>query len=259
MLKYISKILSLVLTLTLLVSANITTVNASTAVTLTASNVSCEAGNEVEVPIILSGNTNGVMGLTFSFSYDSKLTLVSASRGSDLPISFGFTPQNDYLTANPCKIVIDGIDADGFNGTVVILKFKAPENETGSFEINLSYAVGDIYDGNLDDIDVTIVNGSININSSESTPTEPTLITANELRNGNTVTLDAILSSPDSLSGTVIAASYDEDNLMIDVQTYNASSEIDISLDYTNGNYVKIMWWDMDTLTPYTVSVQPKF
>ena len=248
--RFLSSICIAVLLFTVLIPA----VYALDNIKITVSKVSVNAGEDVEIPIILSGNT-GIAGMAISVSYNNNLTLKSISRGNALS-TLAYTPPGD-LTANPVNLVFDGLEEDNTDGTIATLTFTAPTNVTGTFDVNVSYEVGSIYDGDLNDLDVTIINGSVEVlESASTTPTVPTLTVDNLNVGTNTITLDAKVSSPTNISGTVIAALYDEDDNLIKVKLYPAASNVDVTIDSVSGKYIKVMWWYMSTITPITNSVK---
>lgn len=125
-----------------------------------------KTGENVDVKIALSGNEgeNGIGGITLYVAIPDGLTLISTQKGAALE-SLTFTPNGD-ITSNPFKLVWDGQDGDKTNGEIAILTFKVADNqEDGNIlPISITYNIGDIYDGNMDDINgVQIVNGNVTI------------------------------------------------------------------------------------------------
>ncbi len=140
-------------------------VYASNQITLTVSDVSADSGESVKVPIQLSNNS-GVAGMMFSVTYDKDLTLESINRGDALE-SLDFTISGD-LNANPVNIMFDGLEADDTNGVVAVLNFKVSSNSKKILKIDLSYDKGNIFDNDLNDVEVILVNGTITINNANT-------------------------------------------------------------------------------------------
>lgn len=218
----------------------IPTVNASSKTTLTVASVIGEPGTDVDIAIGLSGNETGIAGMMISVLYDENLVLKSVTRGTALS-TLDFTKPGN-LSANPVNIGFDGMDGDSTNGTVATLTFTVPKDAEGNYEVNISYSVGNIYDGDLNDIYVNIVNGGINVESSPST-TEPTLAVSNFVKDANNITLDANLASSSGITGKVYVALYGE-NSMAKVKVYDAEETVNVTLDTVNGKYIKVFWWD---------------
>ncbi|MGN1154703.1 MAG: S-layer homology domain-containing protein, partial [Agathobacter sp.] len=133
---------------------------------ITIGNITVEAGKSVEVPIIVSNNT-GICGAMLNISYDTALILENVKVG-DAFSSMTFTAPGN-LSFNPVKLVWDSMEEDKSNGSIAILTFKAPSN-VGTYNISASYEEGDIVDGNLNPVDVTIANGSVTVKSTTQAP-----------------------------------------------------------------------------------------
>ena len=113
---------------------------------------------DVSLTLTLSGNT-GLAGAYMQLTYGEGLTLKSVAKGTALP-GLTFTPPGD-LTANPINLIFDGQDADATNGVILTLTFEVPLSEAKSFPVTLTAASGAFYDDNIEDVDVTLVAGSI--------------------------------------------------------------------------------------------------
>ncbi len=72
----------------------------------------------------------------------------------------------------------------------------------------------------------------------------------------DTVSFDINLSSPTDITGTVLVVLYNKNDTIVAIKTYTPSSEINVLLDSTESNYIKVMWWDMNTLIPLTDYIQ---
>jgi len=249
--KIVTRILAIICTVSILITLCMS-VSASAQTTLTVDSVNAEAGADVEVAIDLSGNEVGVLGMMISVSYDENLTLKNAVAGTALS-SLDFTLGKD-ITANPINIAWDGVEADSTNGTIAVLTFTVPENAEGTYNINVSYEVGNIYDNDYEDIDVSVVNGKINVSRAI---TEEAMSIKNYVK-GDTTTFTLDLVSPDSISGKVLVATYcDNKSRMNDVDIYDAISSRDISVSTKGMDTLKIFWWDgLSTLRPITEAIE---
>lgn len=192
--------------------------------------VTCSPGESVSVPISISGNT-GIAGAIIDITYDKELTLTDINKGTAFNALTLTLPK--YLTSYPLRLLWDGESADISNGAIAVLTFTAPE-KAGTFKISASYAKGGIYDGDLNDLDVTIINGSI------STETiKPKIIVSGESE------LNITLVNTETITGTVITALYDSEERLIEVKTYSAKQNITAAFEKANkGKYAKVMWWD---------------
>lgn len=118
--------------------------------------------SEVEVNVNIQNNP-GIAGATLNLQYDPKLTLISAENGEawgklafTLPAKLG----------NPSTFLWDserGMTQE--DGTVLKLKFSISDQavEGDQLSINLSYVPGDLYDENLETVNLQIVNGCITV------------------------------------------------------------------------------------------------
>jgi len=119
-------------------------------------------GDTVEINISLENNS-GIIAALFSVEYDKeRLELVEVQDGKILD-SGTFSPSyNSY----PYKMVWNSASASNFtsNGVLAKLKFKVLENaKAGKAFINLSYNENDVFDVDLKNVPVTLVNGGIDV------------------------------------------------------------------------------------------------
>ena len=201
-------------------------------VTIKVDSVTANSGGSIDVPIRLTNNT-GICGATISVNYDDRLTLTNISKGEALSTLAMTKPGN--LSANPAKIVWDGMDADLSNGIIAMLTFTVPSGDV-KYDITLSYEDGDIVDGNLMTVKPVINNGYIQIGSSFETKVTVA---------GQTVTLVG-----QGENGKIIVAFYTENGKLLAVKTYDVTSNI-IADDVNNAAKVKVMWWNgMNNMEP---------
>lgn len=158
----ISIILSLVMALTAFVPISAFAENGTAVISV--QSVSDSPGSIVEVPITIENNP-GVLGATLKFTYDSSLTLVDAVEG-DAFSTLTMTKPGKYVS--PCKFVWDGQDIypeDIKDGTILTLKFKIDDDAVNGseYKVSVSYEDGDIVDGDLQPVDVTVAGGVITV------------------------------------------------------------------------------------------------
>ena len=116
---------------------------------------------EVRIPINISDNT-GICGATIIIEYGEGLELTEIEKGDALETLTMTKPGR--FTDNPIRIMWDGLEEDTSNGSMAVLTFKAPQ-ETGVYDIKISYEDGDIVDGDLMPVDVKTENGQIKVMS----------------------------------------------------------------------------------------------
>ena len=200
--------------------------------------VVCEHGTTVDVPIRISGNT-GIAGAVIKVFYDNMLTLTDVNKGDSFD-KLTFTPPAK-LTSNPITLLWDGIDADNSNGVIAILTFSVP-NDDGNYRIYATYEAGGIYDGNLNDVDVELVEGGITISAEEQ---------VSEINVNINSEYDIQLYLNQIGKGNVYIALYDYQNKLAELKIYPISENITAELEkLNNGHHIKVMCWDGDTLQP---------
>ncbi|MBQ8497971.1 MAG: InlB B-repeat-containing protein [Clostridia bacterium] len=129
--------------------------------TIIVSSLSAHAGDTVEVTVVLNNNP-GVVGASFTLTYDSDLILTKATEGEAWSTLMSTMP-GEYTS--PCNFGWDGVKAeDDSNGIVLTLTFKvADDAATGNYAIAITYANGNIFDGNMNPVTFDIINGKISV------------------------------------------------------------------------------------------------
>ena len=117
--------------------------------------------SEVAVQVTLEENP-GISNVRFIFAYPEGFTLKRIQRGDALS-TLHFTPPGN-LTANPVTPIWDGTEADTSNGVVVTLTFDISDQvKPGDYAVTVSYKKGDLLDGELEDMDIELVQGGVTI------------------------------------------------------------------------------------------------
>ena len=237
--RIISLCVSVVLLLAILPNAY-----ASTTV-LQIDKIVCDKDTTVDVPIRISGNT-GIAGAVIKIFYDNNLALTDVKRGD----AFGkltFTPPAK-MTSNPITLLWDGIDEDNSNGVIAILTFKVPNEANGNYRIYATYDTGGIYDGNLNDIDLSLIEGGITISNEEQ---------VSEIDININSQYDIKLPLNQSEKGNVYIALYVDLGKLFELKIYPISENIVSQFSKINsGKRIKVMCWDNETLQPQCNSVE---
>ncbi len=219
------KILSVLLGVTMLLSGLTLGSTASTVTKIKVEAVVAERGESVEVPIRLSGNS-GICGATVLVTYDAALTLVNVTRGDALS-TLAMT-KSGSLSANPVKLVFDGMEEDATNGNMAVLTFTAPQTD-GVYEITVSYEEGDIVDGDLQPLDVTLEKGKIIVGGSG------VMIKIGD----NLVTLPTGAES----EGSIYTAFYEQSGELIALHIF-PTDHVAINVEVpAAAAYAKVAWW----------------
>lgn len=160
--KLLSVFLALLMMLTVFPASMIA--NAANAATVTVESVNAVPGSNVEVNINVKNNP-GILAANFTVTYDKGLTLIDSKSG-DAFSALSMTKPENYNS--PCKFGWDALeiaDEDIKDGTILTLTFSVDKGVSANSKLNvkLSYQNGNIIDSDLNDIPVTINNGSVTI------------------------------------------------------------------------------------------------
>lgn len=158
----ISLFLALLLIMSLLPANAYATGSANAEIRATSATAS--PGTTIDVDVLIE-NSPGILGATIGLSYDPGLTLIGAKNGDAFSV-LTMTPPGRF--ESPCKFIWDGQEIsseDIKDGVILTLTFMVSENATigGRQEIRIGYEDGDILDGDLIPVDVTMINGSISV------------------------------------------------------------------------------------------------
>jgi len=212
---------------------------------LCVSSAQTAAGQTVEIKISLENNP-GIVSMRLALDYDSDaLQLVSVEdkgilgtsvHGDDLnSTSYMLCWANDTSTSNYFN-----------NGTLVVLRFLVKKGTlSGNYPIRVSYDNYDydIFDVNFNTVDFNISNGIISVGKSN----ECDILNSTATILGDNIQVKAKLSG--EIKGVIIFASYS--NYLEDLKICKAAETVEALLEYKNADLVKIMWWDLSTLSPY--------
>lgn len=130
--------------------------------TIIVENKNSAVGSNVKVDIKIVNNP-GISGAILSVKYATSLTLLSAESGASFK-DLDYTEPVNFISG--CSFQWDSLDATASeDGVILTLTFKVSENakENDLLDVAVSYIKGEIYDSNLQDVDVDIVNGGISV------------------------------------------------------------------------------------------------
>ena len=103
-------------------------------------------------------------------------------------------------------------------------------------------------------VDESINDGYPYLIFADSTPKEHSISTS-DIEIGDKIEFKANLTTPNVYADKLIFATYDKDNRLVDVVSYNAAASVDVSLPVGKATYGKLFWWNMMTLESYCNSV----
>ena len=129
-------------------------------------NVTAEPGQRVEVPVTVVNNP-GVAGAKITINYGSELVLTNAVNGEAFS-NLQFTKSGQMVS--PCSFTWDSESGMATaDGTILVLTFDVPASAAGkTIDLVCTYRVGDIYDEDLNDVDFTVISGSVQVKSQDA-------------------------------------------------------------------------------------------
>jgi len=122
--------------------------------------------------------------------------------------------------------------ADGTQDPVVTLYVQTHSSSHQVYIDNFKYAVYDVV----------------------STVAPEPAITYDSLQTDGEISLAAKPTNMETIEGTIFAALYDNDDRVTEVKEYDAAESVPVEFVQTTGNYIKLFWWYLEDLTPYSVS-----
>ena len=211
------KILSILLSVSILLSATLVCGGSVSAATLNSiysdTNLKAMAGNTIAVPIRISGNM-GLMGYDMSFTYDDKvLTPVSVTRGNVLTEGF-FQDDIEGTTStnNRFRVSWSHTNQSAENGILFYLNFNVNSQAVGSTEILVDYDKTDTYDGNFDDVTLNCSNINIAINNNEYDGKPVFRIIGTDIAAGDMLSLDFYAENIGNVKQVTLTLPYDNEN-----------------------------------------------
>ncbi len=136
--------------------------------TLTIETIDAENGEEVKLAVTLSNNP-GICTFRLAINYDKELTLIGVS---DTKLYGDHMFGND-LNANPYILMWDEslkTKSNKSEGVLAYLTFRVDKDAaSGTHKVWITYNTGDIYDLDLKDIDVQLVEGGVTVKNASVT------------------------------------------------------------------------------------------
>lgn len=172
------KALSFLLSIFIIFSCLIFSVNASNEATLSIGTATGKAGDTVSLDVELSGNP-GLIAIFININYDSnKIVLENVNNGTV------FNDNNAVFGNNLSMVPYTMYWYDGLtrtnntnNGVLGTIDFKIPDDApSGEIEIAVSYVQSSTFDIDFSDVPLTVVPGKVIVESDETPQnTEPTI------------------------------------------------------------------------------------
>ena len=104
------------------------------------------------------------------------------------------------------------------------------------------------------DFENDVINEDITLYAKWGQETSAISVT-HSIDTNNTITLDILISNIANDNSTIYIALYDDNDVLLQTNRYSAEEMVIVTLDSTDGAYIKVMLWD-DNLTPLAESVK---
>jgi len=176
-----------------------------------------KVGETIELNINMENNT-GILAMLFVLNYDpAYLKLTDVKNGE---IVDGAVFGNDYSQV-PYKMLWNSAADENFtdNGVLATLVFEVLEGASGTTDITLTYKEKNVYDVDLNPIDISIDNGTITIVSEENTDGDSENTSDNDVNNEISSSTDKPNVNTGEGSGTSSGGSFRPDKKEDKTQT----------------------------------------
>lgn len=215
--------------------------------------VASKGGGNIRVPIRLSHNT-GICGATISIRYEAHLTLTAVEKGDALSALTMTNPGN--LSANPINLVWDGLEPDADNGVIAVLIFTVP-NAAGHYPVSVSYADGDILDGSIAPIAVTLKDGGITVDENPQEDSPALTVGQTITQPGTSVSVPIQISGNTGICGATLSVRYDDNLVLTNIEKGTALAGLTLTKPGNlSANPVNLVWDGLEPdITNGTVAV----
>lgn len=219
-------------------SFSVPEISASSGVSIKVDYATVESGKSISVPIQVLNNT-GICGATLSIHYDERLVLTDIEKGTALS-SLTMTKPGDFTT-NPINLVFDGMEEDRSDGIIAYLCFEAM-TDGGTYDISITYTDGDIVNGDLEALDVEMINGQVKVESSDDNEDDEGDVESGVNHDGPIITIGEVTAQPEEsidvpvyisgntgICGATLRITYDESLTLTQITQGDALSELSMT------------------------------
>lgn len=134
--------------------------------------VDAVAGEEISIPIKISGNT-GFMGFMIFVSADRSIFKPVTVQKGDM-LNGAFENSIGVSSGDTFRVIYSGTENITEDGTLFTIKLAVDKSAVGEKDISLSYSTGDTFDENYRDVVFNCESIKVNIvESSGDKPTDP--------------------------------------------------------------------------------------
>jgi hypothetical protein len=175
------------------------------AIKMSLPDVTADPGTTITVGVNVD-DAKGIAGGDIEITYDSKVVGVKAARGTALATGLSVVANPNV----PGKVTFAMAGASGLksgSGALLEIDFEVIA-KTGKTPLTISSA--SLFDENINDIKVDVVNGSITVKTAP--PPKPRLISIKDVTGnlGDTITVSVLIDDVSSVSGGDLVLTYDK-------------------------------------------------
>ena len=194
---------------------------------------------------ILVKNNPGIAGAVLNVKYTKGLKLVSATNGSAFS-NLSLTVPGQF--SNPCRFLWDSISGQSTsNGTILTLSFEVLSETTGDFEIEIYCNNGDVYNENLDTVEIKTVNGVIKTetDSDDTSDIYEPIVEVKSVANvqtSSTINVDIIIKNNPGIAGATLNVKYADSLTLISASNGTAFSDLTLTVPGQYSNPCRFLW-----------------
>lgn len=270
------KLIAFILTMTLICCCSFAAA-ASEIPTISVSDISADAGDTVDISVSLENNP-GIVIMRLFVKYDE--SVLKLTKVTDAGTFSGKMHSSDYN--EPYTLYWDnGAATENIivNGEIATLTFEIDENAASNdYKVEISYDLDndDIINFNFEPVEFAVEGGVITVNGTNSEEGDNTTsgdgsgdnsgegsgsgggsskpkvpsITILNYKKDDKLSVNVALTSSIKPKDVVIAALYGENNVLREVKMCDAASKVELEFDSKEGKFIKVYWWNMETVKP---------
>ena len=206
-----------------------------------------EGSSTVNVDINVQNNP-GIAGATLNVEFADGLTLVAAENGEAFS-NLVLTKPGTFT--NHSRFLWDSVDGEAVgDGIILTLTFEVSSDATGDLDVCISCNDGDVYNENLDTVEVQTVNGVVKT-SSQSAPSESNepvfeVVSATKSDASSTVNVDIVVKNNPGIAGATLNVEFADGLTLVAAENGEAFSSLMLTKPGVFTNHCRFLWDSVD-------------
>ena len=215
--------------------------------------VTAKPSDTVQVNINISNNP-GIAGATLNVEFADGLTLVSAENGAAFS-NLVLTKPGSF--SNHCRFLWDSVDGEAAeDGIILKLTFEVASDAAGDLPVCISCNDGDVYNENLDTVEVQTVNGVVktssqSIDNPEDNEPAFEVKSVTKTETSSIVNVDILVKNNPGIAGATISVDYVSGLTLLSASNGEAFSELSLTAPGQFTSPCKFLW---DSVSGQSVS-----